>query len=186
MTTSSAPVAWQWWWEVRKQLRDLCLRLGLPLVSSKNSDDLRRCLLSGLFMNTAQHVGEGKYKIVSVGRVCLVTCLRTYIHTYIHLVLPFLLYCTSIQFANWTSYQVFLLNLVLLCMHANGVLLLPSPYSLLAPPSLLSSHLSSVLNPPGGAHSPKFLSLSREAPPPCCTVLRTSTDSKEIHEVRQT
>ena len=125
---------------MRKQLRDLCLWLGLPLVSSKNGDDLRRCLLSGLFMNTAQHVGEGKYKIVSVGRVCLVTCLRTYIHTYIHLVLPFLLYCTSIQFANWTSYRVFLLNLVLLCMHANGVLLLPSPYSLLAPPSLLSSH----------------------------------------------
>ena len=113
--------------EVRKQLRDLCLRLGLPLVSSKNSDDLRRCLLSGLFMNTAQHVGEGKYKTVSVGCVCLVTCLHTYIH---------------------------------------GVLLLPSPYSLLAPPSLLSSHLFPVLNPPGSAHSPKFLSLSREAPPP--------------------
>ena len=78
--------------EVRKQLRDLCLRLGLPLVSSKNSDDLRRCLLSGLFMNTAQHVGEGKYKTVSVGHVCLVD-LPTYLHTYIHLVLPFLL-CT--------------------------------------------------------------------------------------------
>ena len=52
---------------MRKQLRDLCLRLGLPLVSGKSSDDLRRCLLSGLFMNTAQHVGEGKYKTVSGG-----------------------------------------------------------------------------------------------------------------------
>ena len=53
--------------EVRKQLKDLCLRLGLPMVSSKSDEDLRRCLLSGLFMNTAQHAGEGKYKTVSGG-----------------------------------------------------------------------------------------------------------------------
>ena len=51
--------------EVRKQLKDLCLRLGLPMASSKSGEDLRRCLLSGLFMNTAQHAGEGKYKTVS-------------------------------------------------------------------------------------------------------------------------
>ena len=51
--------------EVRKQLKDLCLRLGLPMASSKSGEDLRRCLLSGLFMNTAQHAEEGKYKTVS-------------------------------------------------------------------------------------------------------------------------
>ena len=53
--------------EVRKQLKDLSLRLGLPMASSKSGEDLRRCLLSGLFMNTAQHAGEGKYKTVSGG-----------------------------------------------------------------------------------------------------------------------
>ena len=61
------------------------------------------------------------------------TCLYTYIHTF-SATIP-TVYFTSIEFANWMSCSVFLLNLVLLCMHANGVLLLPSPYSLLAPAS---------------------------------------------------
>ena len=51
--------------DVRKQLRGACEKLGIPLHSSKNSEDILKCLLSGLFVNTAQHVEEGKYKTVS-------------------------------------------------------------------------------------------------------------------------
>jgi ATP-dependent RNA helicase DHX33 len=51
--------------DIRKQLRELCVRLNIPLVSTKNTDDVLKCLLCGLFTNTAQYIGEGKYKSVS-------------------------------------------------------------------------------------------------------------------------
>ena len=49
------------------QLSDLCERVGVACVSggSDCSEVLRKALLKGLFMNVAEHVGQGKYKTVS-------------------------------------------------------------------------------------------------------------------------
>lgn len=62
------------------------------------------------------------------------------------------------------------------------------PLSLPLPIPPLPSHAlssPSVLYTSRGVHSSKLLSLSCEAPPPCCSVLGTSADRKTIHEVRR-
>ncbi len=52
---------------IRCQLSGLCERVGVACVSggSECSQVLCRALLRGLFVNVAEHVGEGKYKTVS-------------------------------------------------------------------------------------------------------------------------
>ena len=52
--------------KIRCQLSDLCERVGVACVSggSECSLVIRRALLRGLFVNVAEHVGEGKYKTV--------------------------------------------------------------------------------------------------------------------------
>ncbi len=53
--------------DVRHQLTELCERVGVRLVSAgaECSEAVRRALVSGLFMNIAEHIGEGKYLTVS-------------------------------------------------------------------------------------------------------------------------
>ena len=54
--------------EVRAQLGELCGRMGVQLSSAPNASQLiRKALLCGLFTNTAQHMGEGRYITVSRG-----------------------------------------------------------------------------------------------------------------------
>ena len=50
--------------DVRSQLEDLCGRQGVGLVSSQDSRAIRQALLAGLFTQTAEHRGEGKYQTV--------------------------------------------------------------------------------------------------------------------------
>ncbi|XP_071481336.1 ATP-dependent RNA helicase DHX33-like [Diadema antillarum] len=48
--------------EVRKQLRDLCLKVNLPLEScGHNFTSIRKCLTQGLFMNSAELQSDGTY-----------------------------------------------------------------------------------------------------------------------------
>jgi hypothetical protein len=53
--------------DTRRQLSVLCERVGVPLSTggSDCSQSVRRALLGGLFVNVAEHVGEGKYRTVS-------------------------------------------------------------------------------------------------------------------------
>ena len=53
--------------DIRRQLHELCDRVGVAITSAGSdcSDKLRQSLLSGLFVNISEHVGEGKYKVVS-------------------------------------------------------------------------------------------------------------------------
>ena len=56
--------------DVRRQLKELCQRLGVGLEgagfgSSRDGEALLRSLLGGLFTNVADHTGEGKYLTVS-------------------------------------------------------------------------------------------------------------------------
>ncbi|XP_043909977.1 ATP-dependent RNA helicase DHX33 [Protopterus annectens] len=48
--------------EVRSQLRDICLKLGMPLESSRmDTGNIRRCLAHGLFMHVAELQLDGTY-----------------------------------------------------------------------------------------------------------------------------
>ena len=49
---------------VRAQLVELCSRHGVAQVSNRDSCAMRRALLVGLHTQTAEHVGEGKYRTV--------------------------------------------------------------------------------------------------------------------------
>ena len=55
--------------DIRRQLHELCECVGVVISSqggrSECSESLRRALLNGLFLNVAEHAGEGKYKTVS-------------------------------------------------------------------------------------------------------------------------
>ena len=53
--------------DTRRQLSELCERVGVVVSSggAECSQSLRKALLGGLFMNVAEHIGEGKYKTVS-------------------------------------------------------------------------------------------------------------------------
>ena len=55
--------------DIRRQLHDLCERVGVAITSggSECSPSLRESLLTGLFVNVAEHIGEGKYRTVSGG-----------------------------------------------------------------------------------------------------------------------
>lgn len=55
--------------DIRRQLHELCERVGMTIISggAECSESLRRSLLKGLFVNVAEHVGEGKYRTVSDG-----------------------------------------------------------------------------------------------------------------------
>ena len=55
--------------EIRQQLKGLCSSGSIPLLTSHDSDAVRKCLLYGHFVNIAEHVGEGKYQTVST--LCL-------------------------------------------------------------------------------------------------------------------
>ncbi|KAA0198472.1 hypothetical protein HAZT_HAZT007935 [Hyalella azteca] len=47
---------------IRKQLSELCVKAGLEMLSSSdNMDDIRRCLLTGMFMNVAELQPDRKY-----------------------------------------------------------------------------------------------------------------------------
>ncbi|KAF2368196.1 Helicase-associated domain [Trinorchestia longiramus] len=48
---------------IRKQLSELCVQAGLQLATSPNDnmDDIRRCLLTGMFMNVAEMQPNRKY-----------------------------------------------------------------------------------------------------------------------------
>ena len=54
--------------DTRRQLSELCESVGVAIASggAECSENLRKALLSGLFVNMAQHIGEGKYKTVSI------------------------------------------------------------------------------------------------------------------------
>ena len=58
--------------DVRRQLTELCGRVGVELRTggAECSEGVRRALIGGLFMNIAEHAGEGKYLTVS-GRILL-------------------------------------------------------------------------------------------------------------------
>ena len=53
--------------DVRQQLVELCERLGVASTSggADCSQNLRKALLRGLFVNVAERAGEGKYRTVS-------------------------------------------------------------------------------------------------------------------------
>ena len=51
--------------DVRRQLVELCGRMGVALTSNSDSEALRRALVRGLCYQTAEHVGEGMYRTVS-------------------------------------------------------------------------------------------------------------------------
>ncbi|XP_077338466.1 ATP-dependent RNA helicase DHX33 [Lithobates pipiens] len=51
--------------EVRAQLRDLCIKMSMPLESSRtDSRNIRQCLAHGLFMNAAEVQPDGTYTTV--------------------------------------------------------------------------------------------------------------------------
>ncbi|XP_067393949.1 ATP-dependent RNA helicase DHX33 isoform X2 [Emydura macquarii macquarii] len=51
--------------DVRAQLRDICLKLSLPIESSRSdTGNIRRCLAHSLFMNTAELQPDGTYTTV--------------------------------------------------------------------------------------------------------------------------
>ena len=52
---------------IRHQLKELCSKnkVALTSVGAQCSDKVRKALLSGLFFNVAENVGEGKYQTVS-------------------------------------------------------------------------------------------------------------------------
>ena len=54
--------------DIRRQLSELCERVGVVITSggAECSESVRRALLTGLFVNVAEHVGEGKYKTVGI------------------------------------------------------------------------------------------------------------------------
>ncbi|XP_008571671.1 PREDICTED: putative ATP-dependent RNA helicase DHX33 isoform X2 [Galeopterus variegatus] len=48
--------------EVRAQLRDICLKLSMPIMSSRgDTENVRRCLAHSLFMSTAELQPDGTY-----------------------------------------------------------------------------------------------------------------------------
>ena len=53
--------------DIRLQLVKLCKQLGVTATSGGAgcSQNLRKALLRGLFVNVAEHAGEGKYRTVS-------------------------------------------------------------------------------------------------------------------------
>ncbi|XP_073471164.1 ATP-dependent RNA helicase DHX33 [Aquarana catesbeiana] len=51
--------------EVRAQLRDICIKMSMPLESSRtDSRNIRQCLAHGLFMNAAEVQPDGTYTTV--------------------------------------------------------------------------------------------------------------------------
>ncbi|KAM5181064.1 ATP-dependent RNA helicase DHX33 [Mantella aurantiaca] len=51
--------------EVRAQLRDICIKMSMPLESSRtDSRNIRQCLAHGLFMNAAELQPDGMYTTV--------------------------------------------------------------------------------------------------------------------------
>ncbi|XP_068950257.1 ATP-dependent RNA helicase DHX33 isoform X3 [Petaurus breviceps papuanus] len=51
--------------EVRAQLRDICVKMAMPIESSRaDTGNVRRCLAHGLFMNTAELQPDGTYVTV--------------------------------------------------------------------------------------------------------------------------
>ncbi|KAM9257248.1 ATP-dependent RNA helicase DHX33-like [Cariama cristata] len=49
--------------EVRAQLRDICVKLSIPIESSRSeTEKIRRCLAHSLFMNTAELQPDGTYR----------------------------------------------------------------------------------------------------------------------------
>lgn len=51
--------------EVRSQLRDICIKLSMPIESSRtDTGNIRQCLAHGLFMNTAELQPDGTYATI--------------------------------------------------------------------------------------------------------------------------
>lgn len=58
--------------EVRNQLEDICKKCGLISAScGSQTDQVRKCLLAGLFMNVAQMQRDKQYITVSVASFCI-------------------------------------------------------------------------------------------------------------------
>ena len=69
--------------DVRQQLRSLCQQLGVALCSSGDPTTILRALLTGLFTNTAEHIGEGRYHTVSpLNQNFVITVTHTHTHTH--------------------------------------------------------------------------------------------------------
>lgn len=52
--------------DIRKQLREICIRLDIPLIScGKDTVNIRHCLAKGLFMNAAELQLDGTYLTVT-------------------------------------------------------------------------------------------------------------------------
>ncbi len=52
-----------------KQLRDICVRNEISLASSPaNTVNVRRALISGMFVNSAEHFRDNEYKTVRKSR----------------------------------------------------------------------------------------------------------------------
>ncbi|XP_054167510.1 ATP-dependent RNA helicase DHX33-like [Oppia nitens] len=51
--------------EIRKQLANLCVTANIPLVSSNNTEVIRKCLCDGLIMNVSRLQKDGYYKTKS-------------------------------------------------------------------------------------------------------------------------
>ncbi|XP_069470700.1 ATP-dependent RNA helicase DHX33 [Ambystoma mexicanum] len=51
--------------DVRSQLRDICIKLSMPIESSRtDTGNIRQCLAHGLFMNTAELQPDGTYATI--------------------------------------------------------------------------------------------------------------------------
>ena len=61
---------------IRHQLKDLCTRnsVSLTTAGSDYDEQVRRALLSGLFLNVAEHTSGGKYQTVSQKYNGLLSC----------------------------------------------------------------------------------------------------------------
>ena len=51
--------------DVRQQLVELCKRLGMDLRGCRLQPEFEEGFVEGLFVNVAEHAGEGKYRTVS-------------------------------------------------------------------------------------------------------------------------
>lgn len=65
--------------EVRSQLEEICTRAGMTLTScGSQMDQVRKCLLSGLFMNVAELHRDKQYITVILLLVCCYKCLNVF------------------------------------------------------------------------------------------------------------
>lgn len=57
--------------ETRSQLRDICVKMDLPLQSTRNSSNIRKCFVSGFFMNASEYQLDGYVTVLSKQQVLI-------------------------------------------------------------------------------------------------------------------